>query len=49
MIYILLPVGPTPAIEKTDDLLKVKGMDGYGSLTWGWGGGVVNFRSLTDW
>ena len=55
MIYILLPVLPTPAVEKTDVLLKVKGADGWGSLTGGWGsslsagpivnGSVVNGRA----
>ena len=47
MIYILPPVLPTPAIEKTDELLKVKGADGWGgSLTTGpvVNGSVVNGR-----
>ena len=46
MIYILQPVLRTPAIEKTDELLKVEGVDGYGSLTGL--GGLVNCRSLMD-
>ena len=43
MIYMLPPVLPTPAIKKTDELLKVKRADGKGggSLTTG---SIVNGR-----
>ena len=46
MIYMLPPVLPTPAVEKTDELLKVKGADGWGSLTTGpiVNGSAVNGR-----
>ena len=35
---MLPPVLPTPAIEKTDELLKVKGADGWGIINRGVGG-----------
>ena len=40
MIYMLPPVLPTPAVEKTDELLKVKGPDRWGVVNRR--GGIVN-------
>ena len=36
MIYILPPFLPTLAIKKTDEILLVKGADGWGSLFLFW-------------
>ena len=41
---MLPPILPTPAIEKTDELLKVKGADGWGVVNRR-GGRFVNCRA----
>ena len=48
MIYVLLPVLPTPAVEKTDALLRVKGADGWGVVNRGGGGGGENVSYWAD-
>ena len=45
MIYILPPFLLTLTIEKTDEMLLVKGADGWGSLT---GGRVLTTRTIVN-
>ena len=48
MIYMLPPILPTPAIEKTVELLKVKGADGWGVVNRGGGGGSLTTRPIVN-